>query len=107
MFFRIGVLQNSANFTGKHLCWSLFLIKLAKVCSFEICKIFKNTFLDRAPPVAASALYKIENFAVLLKSAYSKDLMKLKFYSFIQIFKVMLSQLRDRKQKIQFPFECF
>ena len=100
MFFRIGVLQNFANFTGKHLCWSLFLIKSAKVCSCEICKIFKNTFFDRAPTVAASALYKIENFAVLLKSAYSKDLMKLKFYSFIQIFKVMLPQLRDRKQKI-------
>ena len=28
MFFKIGVLKNFANFTGKHLCWSLFLIKL-------------------------------------------------------------------------------
>ena len=27
MFFKIGVLGNSANFLGKHLCWSLFLIK--------------------------------------------------------------------------------
>ena len=27
MFFKIGVLKNFANFTGKHLCWSLFLIK--------------------------------------------------------------------------------
>ena len=26
-FFKIGVLKNFANFTGKHLCWSLFLIK--------------------------------------------------------------------------------
>ena len=26
-FFKIGVLKNSANFTGKHLCWNLFLIK--------------------------------------------------------------------------------
>ena len=103
MFFKIGVLKNFVNFTGKHLCWSLFLIKSAKVFSYEIYKIFKNTFFDRAPPVAASALYKIENFAVLLKSAYSKDLMKLKFYSFIKMFsylKVMLPQLRDRKQKI-------
>ena len=23
-----GVLKNFANFTGKHLCWSLFLMKL-------------------------------------------------------------------------------
>ena len=30
MFFKLGVLKNFANFTGKHLCWSLFLIKLQK-----------------------------------------------------------------------------
>ena len=24
IFFKIGVLKNFANFTGKHLCWSLF-----------------------------------------------------------------------------------
>ena len=28
MFFKIGVLENFANFTEKHLCWSLFLIEL-------------------------------------------------------------------------------
>ena len=28
MFFKIGALKNFANFTGKHLCWSLFLIQL-------------------------------------------------------------------------------
>ena len=28
MFFKISVLKSFANFTGKHLCWSLFLIKL-------------------------------------------------------------------------------
>ena len=28
MFFKIGALKNFANLTGKHLCWSLFLIKL-------------------------------------------------------------------------------
>ena len=42
-----GVLKN---FTGKHFCWSLFLIKLqalrpaTQVLSTEICKIFKNTY---------------------------------------------------------------
>ena len=40
MFFKIGVLKNIANFTGKHLCWSLFLIKLQ---AYEICEILKNT----------------------------------------------------------------
>ena len=28
MFFKIGVLQNFSNFTGKHLCRSLFLVTL-------------------------------------------------------------------------------
>ena len=54
MFFRIEVLNNFAHFTGKHLCWSLFL-KLAtllkktptQVFFCEICKIFKNVFLLR------------------------------------------------------------
>ena len=27
MFFKIGDLKNFANFTGKALCWSIFLIK--------------------------------------------------------------------------------
>ena len=33
MFFKIGVLKNFENFTRKHLCWSLFLIKLQD-CNF-------------------------------------------------------------------------
>ena len=63
MFFKLGVLKNFANFTGKHLCWGLFIIKLqgwkvaglrrsaillkresTQVFPCEICKIFKNTF---------------------------------------------------------------
>ena len=28
MFLKIGVLRNFAIITGKHLCWSLLLIKL-------------------------------------------------------------------------------
>ena len=28
VFFKVGLLKNFANFTAKHLCWSLFLIKL-------------------------------------------------------------------------------
>ena len=53
MFFEIGVLNNFANFTEKHLCWSLFLIKLltnfikntpTQMFSCEIWKKFKNAF---------------------------------------------------------------
>ena len=69
MFFKIGVLKSFANFTGKHLCWSLFLKNLqaeglqlhksktpTEVFFCEVCKIFKNTFSYRTPPVTASAL---------------------------------------------------
>ena len=80
MFFKIGVLKDFANFTGKHLCWILFLRKFftdfikntpAQVLSYEICKIFKSTFSYKTPPVAASVkrdsntgayLWKLRNF---------------------------------------------
>ena len=39
MFFEIGVPKNFRNFTGKHFCWSLFLMKM---------KAFRpETFLNR------------------------------------------------------------
>ena len=52
-------LKTFSNFTGKHLYWSLFLIKvqalrLTQTLSCEICEIFKNTIFYRTPPVAAS-----------------------------------------------------
>ena len=40
MFFKIGVLKSFANFTGKHLCWSLFLKKLAGQLYFK--KVFNT-----------------------------------------------------------------
>ena len=65
MFSKIDGLKIFANFTGKHLCWSLFSIKLQDfrpatllkriptlVFSCEICKIFKNTIFNKSPPVA-------------------------------------------------------
>ena len=51
MFFKIIVLKCFATFTGKRLCWNLFLIKLF---SREYCEILKNNFLYRTTPVAAS-----------------------------------------------------
>ena len=49
MFFKIGLFKNFANFTGKHLCWSLFLIKLQ---AFRSSNLFYRT-----PPVAASKMF--------------------------------------------------
>ena len=63
MFFKIGVLKNFAIFTGKSLCWSLFLIKLLKRntntgFSCEKCKIFKNTFFTEHLSPAASVSFR-------------------------------------------------
>ena len=49
MFFKLDALKIFENFTGKHLCWSLFLVILLKRdshtgVSCKICKIVKNNF---------------------------------------------------------------
>ena len=66
MFIKGGVLKSYAIFTGKHLCWSHFLIKFQlfrpatlkvtpmKVFYFNCCKIFKNSFFRRTALLAAS-----------------------------------------------------
>ena len=38
-----GVLKNLANFEGKNLCWSLFLIKLQQIKSATLLKLDSNT----------------------------------------------------------------
>ena len=56
LFFKIGILKNFAIVTGKHLCWSHFLIKVtpAQVFSYEYCENFKRSFFSRTPLVAVS-----------------------------------------------------
>ena len=52
VFCKKGVLENFTKFTGKHLCQSLFLIKLQasdvflgiQVFSYEYYEVFKNSF---------------------------------------------------------------
>ena len=57
MFFKEGVLKNFAILTGKHLCLSLLHRETpTQVFSCEDCGIFKNTFFQRTPPVAAFLL---------------------------------------------------
>ena len=60
VFCKKGVPENFAKFKGKHLCQILFFNEvaetLAQVFCCEFCKIFKNTFFHRLPPVAASSL---------------------------------------------------
>ena len=65
VFCRKGVLRNFANFTGKHLCQSIFSNKetLVQVFSCKFCEISKNTSSYRTSPVAAS----VNHTTVLLK----------------------------------------
>ena len=81
-FWEKGVLRNFAKFAVKHLCQSLFFNKvpawnfikketLAQVFSCEFCKISKNTFSYRTPPVAASGY----TFGLNSKTRYTNTLM--------------------------------
>ena len=58
MFFKIGVRKNFTNFTGKHLCWSLFLIKL------QACNFLKKRLQHRDFPV---------KFVKFLKTSFFTD----------------------------------
>ena len=42
-FFKIEILKNFANSTGKHLCWSFFLIKLQALRPATLPKTDSNT----------------------------------------------------------------
>ena len=46
MFFKIAIIINLVNFTGKHLCWYLFLIKLQALKRFPVkfAKFLKTCF---------------------------------------------------------------
>ena len=69
MFFKTAALKKFAIFTGKHLCWSVFLINLqvwrpaallkrdsSPNFSREYCEVFKDGFIYRTPLVAASKI---------------------------------------------------
>ena len=43
LFFKIGALKNFAYFTGKHPCWSFFLIKLQALRPATLLKRDSNT----------------------------------------------------------------
>ena len=52
VFYKKSCIKHFAIFTGKHLCWSIFLIKFIKKkfqhigFSHEYCKIFKSIFRE-------------------------------------------------------------
>ena len=60
MFFKIGVLKNFAIFTGKHLCWSLFLIQLQ--AQAQACKFIRKRLQHRCFPVNIAKFLKTASF---------------------------------------------
>ena len=52
IFYRIGLLKVSQKFTGKHLCWSYFFIKLQKVT--PLLQRVTSDFLQRAASVTSN-----------------------------------------------------
>ena len=91
MFFKIVFLKNFANFTGKHLCRRLFLIKLQafraatllKRDSCEICEIFKNTLFYWTSPVPVSDGFRFPACNFIKKEIPAKMF----FCEFCKIFK--------------------
>ena len=61
-FVEKGVLKNFANFSGKHLCWSLFLIKWQDFCLATLLKRDSNTgvFLREHPEIFKNAYFEAQ-----------------------------------------------
>ena len=55
LFFKKGVLKNFANFTGKHLCWSLFFNKVA---GLRACNFIKKRLQHICVPVKSAKFYE-------------------------------------------------
>ena len=64
VLFKKAVLKTFANFTGKHLCWSLILIDLQhyekdtpmQVFSSDFCEIFNKTYFEELLQTTASGI---------------------------------------------------
>ena len=78
-----GIFKNFANFTGKHLWWSLLLIKLqairktpTRVLSCNICEIFKNNYFEEHLRTTASFCirFKSVNFTISREFSQRKKL---------------------------------
>ena len=56
-YFKKAVLKYFGIFTGKHLCWSLILIKL-RACKFKACTFIKKRLQHSCSPVNISKFLK-------------------------------------------------
>ena len=77
MFFKIGAFKNLAVFTGKHQCWSLFLIKLQV---FRPSTLLKRRLLHRCLSVKFEKSLKTDfhlHKKIVLKAVFVLKIFKL------------------------------
>ena len=77
MFFKIGAFKNLAVFTGKHQCWSLFLIKLHV---FRPSTLLKSRLLHRCLSVKFGKSLKTDFYLhkkIVLKAVFVLKIFKL------------------------------
>ena len=109
VFCKKAFLKNFANFTEKHLCWSLSLIKLqasgvfltpTQVFSYEICKIFKNIcFEEHLRVIVSTFLHFIESEWLLNEIILSFSVCHSKLFRLILIFFCFFLAYRIRGHK--------
>ena len=63
-------LEVSQKFAGKYLCQEIFFNKVASLGTLAqmFCKISKNSFSYRTPPVAASGRFPVSNVIIITSS---------------------------------------
>ena len=87
MFFKIVVLENSAIFTGKHLCWSLFVIKLQAWRPATLLALYQADFFELLKGRRAFWLRQKNYKCCLLRSNHLK-LDTTHFLDFIKNFNI-------------------
>ena len=92
MFFKIGVLKNFAILTPKHLCWSLFLIKL---------HAFRPATLLKRDSNKDVFLWILQNF----KNSYRPSYFKIFYWAWKETFLANLQKCQ--LQKNIFPTHVF
>ena len=79
--FKIGVLKNFTLITGKHLCWSLFLIKLTPEQVFS-CEYFQKILKFFSQNTSGGCFWKIWVYSIDLHARFTQELLKLPFTFF-------------------------
>ena len=100
-FFKIDVLKNFTNFTGKQLCWSLILVKLQTWFAVTLLKrdfntgisIFKNTFFLQN--TSSGCFLCLSDWPMLCElNCYVETPAQAFSCEFCEVFKNIIDQLR-------------